>query len=313
MYLDFHKYNYNLVSEADRIKFTKRDQDAYKEVLRKWIEDKTEEMISRKWEIEEIEYLSEVSDFIKLIRESESLYELGFYTGCIALIGVSAEDFLKYLADKLGKSEYQSQTQYNRLNNLLNDDLISQDIFDLLDDIRKIRNNCLHYNQNFKQKNETQLKSEAIKVLNNLKSVLKTILGVSNNTSSPQEYLEIIKELSNPDSEDAKNFDEVKMKIRNASSHILKIPMAFEPERKLVIKENFYKVEELDKEMKEITLYTNGFYIVVELTNELIEHIENIQIKENNIVYAVIYSQPNQFGMTEEWNFFHLRKTTNIL
>jgi hypothetical protein len=193
--------------------------------------------------------------------------------------------------------------------------LISQDIFDLLDDIRKIRNDCLHYNQNFKQKDEAALKSDSIKVLNDLKSVLKTILGVSN-ASSATEYLDIIKGLSNPDSEDAKNFDEVKMKIRNASSHILKFPMAFEPEREIVVKEDYYLVREIDKENKETTisavLYAVGAHVVVELTNELIEHIDNLGIKENDTIHAVIYSQPNQFGMTEEWNFFHIRKEENF-
>ena len=315
MYIDFHKYNYDLVPNQDKAKFEERDKAAYKKVLSKWIESKADEMTSRKWEIEEIEYLSEVSDFIKLIREGESLYELEFYTSCIALIGVSAEDFLKYLTVKLGKTQYENQTQFNRLNNLLSDGLISQDIYDLLDDIRKIRNDCLHYNQNFKQKDEAELKSGSIKVLNDLKSVLKTILGVAN-ASSPNEYLDIIKELANPDSEDAKNFDEVKMKIRNASSHILKFPMAFEPERKIVVKEDFYLVREIDETNKETTisavLYAVGAHVVVELTDELIDHINNLGIKENDTIYAVVYSQPNQFGMTEEWNFFHIRKEENF-
>ncbi|MDY6994631.1 MAG: hypothetical protein SVR94_18765, partial [Pseudomonadota bacterium] len=85
MYIDFHKYNYDLVPNEQQEEFEKRDKDAYENIINEWINDNVDDMIDRKWEIEEIQYLSETSDFIKLIREAESLYELGFYTSCIAL------------------------------------------------------------------------------------------------------------------------------------------------------------------------------------------------------------------------------------
>ena len=95
MYIDFHKYNYDLVDISDREEYIRRDKRAYHGILKKWIDDNLADITERKWEVEEIQYLSEVSDFIKLIREAETLYELGFYTSCIALVGVSAEDFSK--------------------------------------------------------------------------------------------------------------------------------------------------------------------------------------------------------------------------
>lgn len=311
MYIDFHKYNYDLVPEEQRESFETRDKTAYQSILKNWIENNAEEITDRKWEVEEIEYLSEVSDFIKLIREAENLYELGFFTGCIALVGVSAEDFLKYLSIELGKPQYENQTQYNRSNNLLADRLITKDIFNLLDNIRLIRNDCLHYNQDFKTKNRDELKTDALKVLNDLKSVLKTILGVSSSIGL-SDYLNLIKELSDPESEDSRNFDEVKMKLRNASSHVLKFPMAFEPNRELVVKQDYFLVKEIDFDMKETSitaaLYEPGAIVVVELNDDVIEHIHNADIKENDTVYATIFSQPNEFGMTEEWNFYDLRK-----
>jgi len=315
MYIDFHKYNYDLVPEEQRESFSNRDKVAYKNILKKWIENNSEKIIERKWEVEDIEYLSEVSDFIKLIREAESLYELGFFTGCIALIGVSAEDFLKYLTIKLGKPQYENQTQYNRSNNLLTDGLITQEIFDLLDNIRKIRNDCLHYNQDFKAKNRDELKTDALTVLNDLKSILKTILGVSSSLSS-KDYLDLIKELSDPESEDSRNFDEIKMKLRNASSHILKFPIAFEPNRELVVKQDYFLIREIDFEMKETTitasLYEPGATVIVELNDDVIEHINKSGISENDTIYAAIFSQPNELGMTEEWNFYDLRKELNF-
>ena len=269
MYIDFHKYNYDLVPEEQRESFSNRDKVAYKNILKKWIENNSEKIIERKWEVEDIEYLSEVSDFIKLIREAESLYELGFFTGCIALIGVSAEDFLKYLTIKLGKPQYENQTQYNRSNNLLTDGLITQEIFDLLDNIRKIRNDCLHYNQDFKAKNRDELKTDALTVLNDLKSILKTILGVSSSLSS-KDYLDLIKELSDPESEDSRNFDEIKMKLRNASSHILKFPIAFEPNRELVVKQDYFLIREpnsLNHEYQIIKKLVNkqGVFLLIQI------------------------------------------------
>jgi len=108
MYIDFHKYNYDLVPADKRAEYVKRDKDSYKQVLQKWFGENLDDIVERKWEINEIHYLKNISDFIKLIREGEQLYELGFYTGCIALVGVASEDFLKYLAISLGKPQYES-------------------------------------------------------------------------------------------------------------------------------------------------------------------------------------------------------------
>ena len=38
MYIDFHKYNYDLVPNEDKAKFEERDKAAYKKVLSKWID-----------------------------------------------------------------------------------------------------------------------------------------------------------------------------------------------------------------------------------------------------------------------------------
>ena len=180
MYIDFHKYNYDLVPADKKAEYIKRDQESYKQVLQKWFSDNLDKAVERKWEINEIHYLKNISDFINLIREGEQLYELGFFTGCIALVGVASEDFLKNLAISLGKPQYESQTQFNRLNNLLNDNLISTATHTLLDKIRQIRNDCLHYNQNFKQKSTDELKDDALTALNNLKDTLQSIIGGSN-------------------------------------------------------------------------------------------------------------------------------------
>lgn len=191
MYIDFHKYNYELVDDSDEDLYLERDKKAYQVILQKWLDQHIVEITDRKWEIEEIQYLPEVSDFIKLIKESETLYELGFYTSCIALVGVSAEDFSKYLSIKAGLNDHVDLTQCNRLIKQLDEGIIDRTAYDLLNDIRRVRNDCLHYNQDFKRKNDNQLKSDAIKSLNNLKSTLKVLLGLPNETNADN-FLDVL-------------------------------------------------------------------------------------------------------------------------
>jgi len=69
MYIDFHKYNYDLVPADKKAEYIKRDQESYKQVLQKWFSDNLDKTVERKWEINEIHYLKNISDFIKLIRE----------------------------------------------------------------------------------------------------------------------------------------------------------------------------------------------------------------------------------------------------
>lgn len=202
MYIDFHKYNYDLVPNKDRDNYLKRDKEAYKKMFQKWVSDNLDNITERKWEVEEIGFLTEISDFIKLIREAETLYELGFYTSCIALVGVSSEDFSKYISLKLSKLSHIETTtkngkirevvQKDRIDLQLSEAILTQSQYDLLNNIRLIRNDCLHYNNNFKSKNDSDLKADSILCLNSLKSLLKDILGIAN---ADKDLTEIISDL----------------------------------------------------------------------------------------------------------------------
>lgn len=310
MYIDFHKYNYDLVSSSEKSNYIKRDQESYKKVLSSWFEKNLDEIVNRKWEITEIHYLSNVSDFIKLIRESEQLYELGFFTGCIALIGVSSEDFLKFLSTSLNKPEYVELSQYSRLNNLKNDNLISIETHTLLDNIRKIRNDCLHYNQDFKQKSKPELKSDALTALNNLKDTLKTILG-SSTSISETDFTSIISGISAGD--DIKNTDEIAIKVKNAVSHILKFPIAFDPKTKFQIKTSLFNVREVDESFDEISLtdLRNGLTVIVEYSGTERAYYKDKQLKENDIVTGTLFSIIDSNGLTAEWSLLDIDKVEN--
>lgn len=307
MYIDFHKYNYDLVPSQKRNEYLQRDKESYKKILEKWLADNIDEIVDRKWEVTEIHYLKNISDFIKLIREAEQLYELGFFTGCIALVGVASEDFCKYLAISLGKPQYESLTQFIRVNNLKNDNLISTATFTLFDEIRSIRNDCLHYNQNFKQKSNADLKVDALKALNNLKDTLKVMIGDSS-PSSANDFTSIITDISSGD--DIKNTDEIAIKVKNAVSHLLKFPIAFDPETKIQVRTSLFKIKEIDESFDEITLQdaTSGLFVIVEYPETEREYYKNKNLKEDDFVIATLFSLLDKNGLTAEWQLQDLDK-----
>ena len=307
MYIDFHKYNYDLVPVAKRIEYLKRDQDSYKQVLQKWFEDNLDGIIERKWEINEIHYLKNISDFIKLIREGEQLYELGFFTGCIALVGVASEDFLKYLAISLGKPLYEELTQFNRLNRLKADNLISTTTYDLLDKIRLIRNDCLHYNQNFKQKSIADLKVDALTALNNLKDTLKVILGGTLAINS-NDFVSIITGIGS--GEDIKNTDEIAVKVKNAVSHLLRFPIAFDPNTKIQVRTSIFNIKEIDEDYDEISLedIESNLIVIVEYPETERTINKNKNLVQSNTVIATLLSIIDQNGLTAEWRLLDIDK-----
>lgn len=318
MYLNFHKYNYSLLAETERNDYEIRDKKAYMEILKKWVDDNLEEFVDRKWEIDEIHYLKEIGDFVKLLREAEQLYELGFYTGCIALLGVSAEDFSKYLSLRASFDEHITTningriidvSQFNRLQLQVTDGLISQNNHDLLDEIRLIRNNCLHYNDNFKQKPETELRNDALKVLNNLKNVLKNTIGCTLNISDFQELMN-----ESFENQNSRNYDELVWKHRNMFSHLLNINIAQDPKTSIVEKFGLFEVTDLDDEEIELSVLDGvngtktGLFVWVDINDRGRDQINDQKINKGDVVIAKIYSNVDQNGQTGIWFIEKIQK-----
>lgn len=307
MYVDFHKYNYDLVPVEQRAEYLKRDQESYKIALRKWFESNLESIVERKWAIKDIHYLKEISDFIKLIREGEQLYELGFFTGCIALIGVASEDFMKYLSIKLSKPQYERLTQFDRINKLKDDGLISISTHDLIDKIRIIRNDCLHYNQDFKQKSTSELQTDALTALNTLKEVVKTLIGDTFVLSGP-ELTTILSSISAD--ADTRNTDELTIKVKNAVSHLLKLPIAFSPNTKFQVRTSIFTIIDIDYESVEFSLkdISNGMFVIVEYPEAQRSYYQNKNLSNGDLVSATLISVIDQNGLTVEWNILDLNK-----
>lgn|GEM_PF-1740820 len=323
MYINFHKFNYDLVDSQDKFAYEKRDKEAYKEVLRMWFESNIEDSIDRKWEIEEIHYLKKISDFIKLVREAESIYELGFFTSCIALVGISAEDFSKYISLENNRLTHITDTyasgarvgqqydvsQFNRLKLQLNEGLINQQTYDLLDEIRKTRNDCLHYNQSFKQKATADLKSDAIKALNNLKSVLKGNIGTN---PDPNDFMQVFEELMK--NGNTRSFQEVIWKQKNMVSHIFNFSTVQEPGVDKVTKINFFKVTDLDDDEIELTeIEANmeigiNLVVYVDIDEKGKDLIAEKSIDIDDIVFAEVYSNVAKDGQTQLWYLNRIEK-----
>lgn len=66
MYIDFNKYDYSLIDESERTLYIERDKAAYREIILEWFNSKVDDIVERKWLIEDIQYLASVSDFIKI-------------------------------------------------------------------------------------------------------------------------------------------------------------------------------------------------------------------------------------------------------
>ncbi len=316
MYINFHKFNYEIVPSREKSRYEERDKEAYKEVVKDWFDSNLDGFVNRKWEIEEIHYLKEISDFIKLIREAESLYELGFFTGCTALVGVSAEDFSKYLSVKNNRPNHISDTytsggrrgqtydvsQFNRLRMQLGEGIIDQNTFDLLDEIRGIRNDCLHYNQSFKQKSTNDLKLDSLKALNNLKLVLQDNIGT---IPDPNDFQDLMNELFK--SENHRSLEEIVWKQKNMFSHLLQFSTTQDPGVKQVVKVNLYQVTALDdeeielKELEKNSQLGTNLVVWVDIDEAGRQLIQEKSIQKDDYVFAEVYSNVATDGQTRLW------------
>lgn len=317
MYIDFNKYEYSSIDESQRSAYIERDKEIYREILKEWFNNNIDEILERKWLIEDISYLASVSDFIRLLKEAENLFEFGFYTGCIALTGISAEDFTRFLASKLGREELVNQTQHQRINALKSEGLIGEAIHNSLDAIRKIRNDCLHYNQDFKQKVSNELKSDAINALNEFKKIIRDLIGEKPSTLEAvfDRYMEVVSEVSKQSTsenyESVKSSKDMNLKLRNASSVLLGVPTIVHPNTEVMIFSGFYRVLEVDLDIEhpEITLEdaNNGLPVIVDLQDDE-RLLKKEGIKEGDVVQARIRSEVSKLGQTAVWKFLDLRK-----
>ncbi|WP_066872184.1 DUF4145 domain-containing protein [Clostridium mediterraneense] len=303
MYIDFIKNNYLDIEEGRRSEYIERDKKVLGNLIRQRISNNIDEIVTRWYELEDIGCCLIEEKFLELLKEAECLFCFGYYTGTIAIVGIASEEVTKYIYAK-NNTIKDTLTQDKRLRNLKKKKIISDTTFRSLNKIRIIRNDCIHYNDNFKKLDEIELYSNAKAILVEYKKVLKEILDFNelNTMEVPQRIL----------GENKMSFEEFKYKYRNLIKKKENIDLQIEPSINRLVLTSLYKILEIDVEsdiFKEMTLYDleGGLVAVVDLTLPQVDKIKKMNLKEGNIILASVISTVSEIGITEEWQLLELK------
>jgi len=313
MYLDARKFTYKNPHSPDSIAAIERDKIQAALSYKGWIDDNINSIVERIFEIDDIGVVEQVGEFTKLLKEGEFTYSLGLYKSAIALMGICAEDLCRFFA-KLSNHNLDELSQYARINKLETLGLISTSDATLLHDIRKIRNDCLHFNQNFSAKSESDLKLEALNVINSLKSIYAGMIGATEyGTINPSKLLDIIgviaTEASNGDHHGVKNIDEVKIRLRNVFAAVTGLDMSTNSGHQYEVAASEFEVLDIDLEYSspEITLQDSrsmtARIVVVDILPEQLSAMRLLNVKIGQKFFSMLKSRTDGLGLTAEWHF----------
>ena len=311
MYVDARKHDYTHLSQSEAAQAIARDKKYAKEAYIKWFESNVEQVIDRLWEIDDVGVVEKIGEFIKLLKEAEFTYSLGAYQSAIALIGVSAEDLCRFFANETGNN-LDKLKQNDRINSLRQKGLIDQKTSDHFHDIRKLRNDCLHFNDGFKKKSEASLKSDAQKAINLLKAVYARIIGATSyNSIDINELIKIMEAITqgvaSGNSENVVNFEDAIIRFRNIFSKATGVDLSINLGGEKVLRFSIYQIDEIDLDMEqpEVTLIdvAGGVPVIVDLAKSDIDNIQQIGVVEGDKIMAAVSSETNGLGMTAAWKF----------
>ncbi|HSA32137.1 MAG TPA: DUF4145 domain-containing protein [bacterium] len=318
MYIDAKKFDYSKFSYPEAKKLVERDKDFVRGAYRKWMEETVHDIVERQWEINDIGAIEKVGDFVKLLKEAEFTYSLGAYTSTIALVGVCAEDLCRFFATNAGH-KLDSQTQHDRVNSLLKLGAITQDTADKFGVIRQLRNDCLHYNSGFKQKDVSALQADALNAINTIKATYAGIMGVIDyktvDASKFSEMIETItREAVNVDS-NGLGVDEALTRARNLFASVFGMDLSLNNGGRPVYITSIYFVDEIDSKIDppELGLIDeiSKIPVTVDMNEVEMHNISKERIKEGDIVAATLMSIPNKLGTTGIWRLWGSVKKLN--
>lgn len=308
MYLDFYKFNYDLIPEKERAKYIKRDKDAYASLVHKWIFDNNKDIVSRKWQIDDVFFLKEDTDFANLLREAEKLYEFGFFTSCIALTCIIAEDFTKFIAIKTGNTNWVPLKQFRRLQELLSNNIITQDNYDKLDDIRELRNSLLHFDGDFKAKSVDETQNDALRILNVIKEIISNHIGARVSEISSENFGKILGKITKGlKEEEVASSEEIQYRLRNAVGQLFNLSLVFDPNEKVHTRESVFMILDIDFNLNDVDLLDLGsrMPVCVDLNKHFRIKFENLL--KGDFVQATITSKIDKFGQTSIFKFQSIR------
>lgn len=296
MYIDYIKQDYSDKEVKEREKYIERDKRCLGFIIQENIANDIENIVNRYYELDDIGCIDIDERFLEILKESEQLYYMGNFVGCIATIGIIAEEYCKYLI-KINNL-YDTEEQYERIKFLASKKIISKKEKDALHKIRIIRNKCIHFNSEFKKLEENELKEQAIKMIKMFKDCIKVWAVNSVKTEK------VVDEFCKSRDEGIKAFV---YRNRNIFKKQKGIDVQIAPGVDRLIFTSYYYIAEVDiagndfKEMTLVDLGRGGIPVVVDLAIPQAEMIDRMKIQAGNIVLATLISRVSETGMTEEW------------
>lgn len=297
MYIDYIKNDYSDKPESERSSYISRDKKHLGGLIQERIANDIDNIIERWYELNDVGYIAENEKFLYLLKEAEQLYCFSYYTGTVAIVGIASEEYCRYLINKNNVPDIDKQV--DRINKLEELQIISATQKTELHKIRKIRNDCMHYNTSFKELNQNQLKDYALEMLQSYKSCLSTL-----SSDLQIDYEKIHHDLLT--SRD-RTFKDFLYRSRNIEKKINNIDLQIDPRINNLVFTSLYYVAEIDvdtsefKEMTLVDIHRSGLPVVVDLTLPQVKNIKALNIKEGNLIIATIFSTITTLGQSEEW------------
>ena len=296
MYIDFIKNKYPDIPDTDRQAYIERDKKALISIIQEKVAQNVEEIVERWYRLSDIGFLPQEEKFLDLLKEAEQLYSFGFYTGTIAVVGIACEEYCRYLVAEHKLVDV--KTQEKRIDKLYKDGVITSDIKNALHTVRKLRNDCMHYNISFKQLAEDDLEQHAFDMIVQYKTCLYPLSIKVDDRSEEDLIADFVKAKKS-------NLREYLYKHRNILHQTKDINLQISPDVANMIFVSVYYVGEIDisEHFHEMTLFDLNRVspVVVDLTLPQCEMIKSLKLEAGNLITATLVSAVSSIGQTEEW------------
>ena len=303
MYIDYLKNDYSDKTEQENEQYIKRDKRHLGGLIQERITNDIDNIVDRWYELDDVGYIPENEKFLYLLKEAEQLYCFAYYTGTISIVGIAAEEYCRCLIKKYNITDVDKQ--FERINKLADSNIFDEQMKSAFHRIRKIRNDCMHYNVSFKNLSDDQLKNYALEMIQLYKKCLSiSSVNVSVNYDKLAEEMFASKEMT---------FREFVYRNRNIQKQVNNIDLQIDPKVNNLIFTSQYYVAEIDIEtdvFKEMTLFDmerGTLPVVVDLTLPQADMIKALRLEQGNVIIATIISTVTSIGQTEEWHLLNIK------
>lgn len=295
MYIDFIKNNYLDIPDDERQDYIDRDKKALVGIIQEKIAQDAENIVERWYKLSNIGFLSQQEKFLDLLKEAEQLYSFGFYTGTTAVVGIACEEYCRYLVAEHNLTD--EKTQEKRIDKLHNCGVITSDIKDALHTVRKLRNDCMHYNNSFKKLNEEKLEQRAFDMIVQYKVCLAPLAVKIDDRSEKELITDFVKTKKS-------NLREYLYKHRNILYQTKNVNLQIDPHMDNMVFVSVYFIDEIDisELFHEMTLIdlNRPCPVVVDLTLPQCEMVKSLKLEEGYLITATLVSAVSSIGQTEE-------------